>query len=122
MSENMLFCLGDSDKNKGEGYQKNNRIFNHDVTKTEFQEVKNSLPLIKIPLCRWINKENMTAKEKYERSNWEQIGGYLKILSYEQAWQEWWTENNWVIKNKILNLPYFDKDIFTQITGIKKIT
>lgn len=118
----MLFCLGDSNSSKGEGYQKNNRVFNQQVTKEEFQEIRDSLPNIEIPVCRWINAEIMTDKEKRDTTSWSEMGGYLKTLDYEKAWQQWWEESNWIIKNKILNIPYFDKEIFIQITGIKKLT
>jgi len=47
MSENMIFCLGDGKyESKGDGYQKNNRIFNQPVTKEEFDEAINSCPTL----------------------------------------------------------------------------
>jgi hypothetical protein len=110
MSENMLFCLGEGQLgSKGIGYQKNNMVFNKQVTKEEFVEVKFSMPTIEIPLTCWIRRSDMAK------------GGYLKTLSYEEAWAKWWSEAKQTDKDKILNCKYFDAEVFTGITGIKDL-
>lgn len=120
MSENMLFCLG-SDKfdSSGEGYQKNYRIFNQDVEKSEWEKIKNSLPSIELKVSSWIDKKDMSKEEKNSVSGWDTMGGYLKTLFYEEAWAKWWSEAKQEDKNKILNIPQFDAKIFTDITGLK---
>ena len=53
MSERMIFCLGNGRwERSGEGYQKNLRIFNVDVTEEEYNKVKSSLDTknFKLPL------------------------------------------------------------------------
>ena len=120
MSERMIFCLGEGKyESKGEGFQKNNRIFNVQLTPKEFDEIKKSLPIIKIPLTKWIDKKDMTAEEKENISSWKEIGGYLKKNIYEEVWAIWWKEANQEDKDKILNCKYFNGEIFTKITGIK---
>lgn len=91
MSERMLFCLGGGKyQSEGAGYQKNNQIFNTQVTLEEWNKAVNSLPDIKLDL------ED----------------------GYEKGWSKWWSEASKKDRDKILNLPHFNKDIFKGITGI----
>lgn len=116
----MLFCLGEGRlESKGAGYQKNNQIFNTQVTKEEWNEVRNSLPEIKIQITKWVDKKDMTKEEKNNSSVWKEIGGYLKRYTYEEAWQNWWNDASKADKQAILDLPHFDSEIFTGITGIE---
>jgi hypothetical protein len=110
MSENMLFCLGEGQSvSKGIGYQKNNMVFNKQVTQEEFIEIRSSMPTIVIPLTRWIGSSDMARPE------------YLKTFSYGEAWAKWWSEAKQEDKDKILNCKYFDAEVFTGITGIKDL-
>jgi len=119
MSERMLFCLGDGKyESKGEGYQKNNRVFNVQVTEDEFDTIKLNIPTIKLPVTRWIEEKEMTDEEKEENENYKTIGGYLKVLSYQDAWKIAWSEIDSETKEKFLLIPHFNKDIFKNITGI----
>lgn len=119
MSEKMLFCLGDSRlKGKGDGYQKNYMVFNTKVSETEYDEIKKSLPSIKLPVTFWVDKDDMTEDEKKEHPVYKTIGGYLRRLSYEDAWAKVWSEMSDIDKNKILSIPQFDSKIFKEITGI----
>jgi hypothetical protein len=119
MSENMVFCLGDGIlEPKGEGYQKNYRVFNVQLEKDEWEKIKNSLPLIDLPVAKWIDADKMTKEEKKDKPIYSEIGGYLKVLSYEYAWKEWWSEVSQADKNKILDCKYFDAAIFKSITGL----
>ena len=116
----MLFCLGEGRyKSEGEGYQKNNRIFNVDVTSEELSKAKSSLPTIKLPVTKWIEKADMTDTEKENNSVYKQIGGYLKTMSYEEAWAEVWENLSKSDKQKFLDLPHFSQEIFKKITGIE---
>jgi hypothetical protein len=106
-------------ESKGAGYHKSYQVFNHQLEKEEWEKINNSLPMIKIPLCLWIDKKEMTDDEKTEVKDWSQTGGYLKTSTYEAAWQVWWNEAKKEDKDSILNCPYFDAEIFTKITGLK---
>lgn len=122
MCEYMIFCIGNGSFTETDlGYQKKYRIFNKEITKTEYQEIKSKLINIELPLCTWVQEQQMTEKEKTDNSSWKQTGGFLRKLDYELAWKQWWISAKWENKNKILNLPHFDKAIFTKITGITKI-
>jgi len=69
--------------------------------------------------CVWVESSIMTAEEKKENPTYETTGGYIKVLSYKDAWTVWkrkCTPENW---QKVLALPNFDPQIFEEITGIK---
>ena len=120
MSERMLFCLGDGKyESKGTGYQKNNCIFNVQVTPDEWNKAKKSLPEIKIAITKWVDESDMTKDEKDNNSVYKEIGGYLKRHDYKEAWATWWSDASKSDKQAILDLPHFDAEIFEKITGIK---
>ena len=94
-------------------------IFNQKVTKDEFEKINNSIKRIELPLNTWIDKKDMSSDEKDSVSGWSDMGGYLKRLDYEEAWQVWWNKATKEQKDSILNIPQFDAKIFIEITGIK---
>ena len=119
MSERMLFCLGEGQwESNGAGYQKNNQIFNTQVTADEWDEAQSSLPVIKIGITKWVDKADMTDDEKDNATGWKTMCGYLKRYSYEEAWANWWSAASKEDKDAILALPHFDKTIFKGITGL----
>ena len=120
MSERMIFSLGSGKyESNGEGYQKNNHIFNVQVTPDEWDEARKSLPELKIAVTKWVDKDDMTDKEKEDVSGWKTMGGFLKRYSYQEAWANWWSEASKKDRQAILDLPHFNAEIFEKITGIK---
>ena len=98
----MIFCLGGGRwKGSGEGYQKNLRIFNKDVSEEEYQKVRKLLTENEI--------EVQLIGKKY---------GGLKVYSYEDAWRTFWNNASKTQKDCILNIEQFDSEIFKKITGI----
>ena len=69
-------------------------------------------------LNKWINKCDMTTKEKVENPSYKITGGYLKKYTYKEAWNNLWNEISDDEKKKIMDIPNFDSDIFKEITGI----
>jgi hypothetical protein len=95
------------------------RMFNKDTDMTylEFCEKFNVIyPDLKV--CAWIYDKDMTDTEKKEKEGWSEMGGYLKTLSYKEAWAEYWGRATKEEKDFFLNLPNFDAKIFEEITGI----
>ena len=93
MSEKMVFCLGEGGYNSsGAGYQKNLQIFNKSVTEEVYKTTKSALYIknFKLPLAKWIKKKDMTSGEKDNYPSVKETGGYLKTLSYKDAWKEMW--------------------------------
>ena len=69
-------------------------------------------------LTIWINEYEMTDEEKEKHTEYKATGGYLKELSYTEAWRNMWKKINDTEKEAFTSLPNFDKDIFKTITGI----
>ena len=69
-------------------------------------------------LCIWVNEEIMTSEEKKEHPSYKTTGGYLKKVEYKDAWAIFWKKTTEENRQKFLNLPNFDADIFEEITGI----
>ena len=77
----------------------------------------NSIPL-KLELTAWIAEKMMTKEEKLDNPKYKDVGGYLKVLSYENAWAVQWRKYSQEEKQKFLDLPHFNAEIFKSITGI----
>ena len=115
----MLFCLGEgSSELKGAGYQKSYQIFNQQVDSSKWNRVKKALPDIKLPLNVWVDKKDMTDDEKDDNSVYKEIGGFLRTLSYKDAWKKWWEDSKKSEREAISGLKYFDQKVFFGITGI----
>lgn len=118
MSEKMIFCLGEGKyESKGAGYQKNLQIFNKDVTEEEYQSAKSSLNVknFKLPIAKWIDAKEIEKPTTTQK----QLGGYLKVLSYQDAWKEMWNGLSSEDKNFFKKFKNFDAEIFEKITSIK---
>jgi len=96
------------------------RSFNKecDLTYAEFRE-KFGYEDIDFPLNEWRDKEDMTDQEKKDFPVYKEIGGYLKTLTYKEAWAAGWAKATQEQKDWYQSLPNFDKSIFEEITGIK---
>ena len=87
-----------------------------DVIKTEWYKLIFSL---NFKLNVFVFSENMSSEEKEKFPHHETLGGYLKKLSYKEAWQESLkniTDNE---KEIIKSIPNFDSNKFEEITGVK---
>jgi len=69
-------------------------------------------------LNKWISESDMTTQEKKEQADFHVRGGYLKTYEWEEAWANYWRDSDQEEKDKVLNLPNFDPEIFKEITGI----
>jgi len=69
-------------------------------------------------LNQWINEDNMTDEEKKSEPKFHVRGGYLKTVEYEEAWSSFWKDTDEENRQKFLDLPNFDQEIFKEITGI----
>lgn len=97
------------------------RLFNRECpyTRTELY-AKGMMPDFSgMNPCVWIESSIMTDEEKKANPSHETTGGYIKTLSYKEAWAVWkrkCSKENW---EKVLALPNFCPKIFEEITGIK---
>ena len=70
-------------------------------------------------LNKWIPESEMTTEEKKAEAEFHVRGGYLKTYEWEEAWANYWRDSDEEERQKVLNLPNFDADIFEECTGIK---
>ena len=114
----MIFCLGEGKhETKGAGYQKNLQIFNTPVSEEVYNSTKSALSIkrYKLPIAKWIDIKDIEKPTDTQKI----LGGYLKTLSYKDAWKEMWEGLSQEDKNFFKTLPHFNSEIFEGITGIK---
>lgn len=93
------------------------RMFNKD---TRLKENEIDIPAFcYFDLNVWVSHDTATAKEKKEhKKEIEACGGFLKALSYEEAWRFAWNEASKEEHLKMLELPNWDNEVFKEISGI----
>jgi hypothetical protein len=69
-------------------------------------------------LTKWISESEMTEEEKKDDPQFFVREGYLKTFTYKEAWANFWKDTDKENRQKFLNLPNFDADVFLEITGI----
>ena len=92
------------------------RMFNKPTNLT-WDEI-NHPHFMKFYLCKWISENEMTDKEKIDDPDFYVRDGYLKTFTYQEAWANFWKDTDKENRQKFLNLPNFDAQIFKDITGI----
>ena len=95
MTEYNLFCYAEEFNDENSFQQKRYRVFNKEITKEEYDKI--SIPKIKL---------------EFDNNEWY-------TTRYQTAFKKAWNELSQDDKNKILDLPHFDKDIFFKITWIQ---
>jgi hypothetical protein len=106
-----VFCTG----------EKYIKFFNKesDWTEKDFLNSKAYLLLCDVNTKMWIDESVMTDEEKEKYPSHKACGGYLKDIPFKEAFTNKW--HNWSEANRkvFTTLPYFDAEIFEQITGVK---
>ena len=70
-------------------------------------------------LMRWVSHDTATDKEKKEHKNEIEIsGGFLKTLTYKEAFRLAWSKAEFSERKKLFSLPNWNNEIFMQISGI----
>ena len=70
-------------------------------------------------LTVWVSHDTATEKEKEaHKTEMEICGGFLKTLSYKEAFRIAWDKADKEEHKKLLNLPNWDNEIFKDISGI----
>lgn len=106
-------------ESKGIGYQKNLMMFNKTITKEEYETQIKYLKAkdFKLPISKWVEYKDLSKDEQTTTA--KQLGGFLKTLSYKNAWQQMWNEMKQEDRNFFNTLLNFNAEIFEGITGIK---
>ena len=70
-------------------------------------------------LTQWVSHDTATDKEKKEHKNEIEIsGGFLKTLTYKEAFRLAWSKAKFSERKKLFFLPNWNNEIFMQISGI----
>ncbi len=69
-------------------------------------------------LVFWVSSKDMTEKEKAENPSHETNAGFLRFLSYKEAFKKSWDEADKTDRERIRDLPNFDAEVFFEISGI----
>lgn len=96
-------------------FNKPTNITLHDWLIMEARYILSDIPK---NVVEWIAYENMTDEEKEKYPDSKTTGGYLKVLDRKDSTQLYWDKLSDDKKQKIYDLPNFDKDIFKECTGI----
>lgn len=73
-------------------------------------------------VTKWIPESDMTDAEKKADPEFYVRGGYLKEYDYKEAWANFWKDTDEENRQKFLNLPNFDAEVFKEITGVDVAT
>ena len=92
------------------------RIFNKE-TNLKWDEIDHP-NLYEFYTTKWIDEDDMTDEEKKADPQFLVRKGYLKTFTYEEAWSNYWRDTDEEDRQRVLNLPNFDADVFKDITGI----
>ena len=75
--------------------------------------------MFELPIAKWIETKDMSSQEKKNWPGHKELGGFLRRLSYKDAWAVAWPNASQEFKDWVKNLPHFNADIFESITGLK---
>ena len=92
------------------------RMFNKD---TGLKRSEIDIPFIELKITEWIPESAMTEEQKRSDPNFSVKGGTLIRRTYHEAWKKAWGELCEANKQRFLDLPNFDANIFEEITGIQ---
>ena len=95
------------------------RVFNKECKRSAVDNA--SLPnfCYNVNPCLWISFESMSDEEKIENKDAFVTDGYLKTISYKEAWAESFKKATPSDIALIKKYPNFDAEVFEEITGIK---
>ena len=98
--------------------QENIFVFNKICKKIDWDNIEKPKFIYNIILNEWIPFNYMLDVEKINNPQSENMGGYLKIYNYKDAWKTSYNNASKEDIELLKLLPNFDKDIFFEITGI----
>lgn len=92
-----------------------------DITLDEWRRTDAYRLLCRVDLnpVKWVEVEEMSGIEKIKHLKYKTVGGYLKEVDISDAYNKWWDSLTQKEKQIIKDIPNFDEDKFSQITGIR---
>ena len=93
-------------------------VFNKECNRKEWKNtIKPNFMYFNIS-NKFIYTCDMTDEEKENNPDHETLGGYLRKMTYREAWKYSWNNADKENRKLVLKLPNFDNEIFKEITGI----
>ena len=118
---------GDHNSGNWNSGNRNSGFFNTDSPLVRIFNKETNVPLkdIDFPsflyfnLTAWVSHDTATEEEKEaHKTEIETRGGFLKTLSYKEAFRIAWDKADKEEHKKLLELPNWDNEIFKEISGI----
>ena len=94
-------------------------VFNKICDRDVWEQAKKPEFIYNVFLTQWINFDDMSNEEKLQHPAAEIQGGYLKTLSYKEAWEIAYARATKEDIELLKRLPNFNADVFEEITGIR---
>lgn len=94
------------------------KVFNQDCDLSAWNAAPKPLFIQNVSVNRWIPSEQMNASEKASNPRWDVAEGFVKNITYQEAWQEAYSSATPGDIIKLKNLPNWDASVFEDITGI----
>ena len=117
-------CNNSGDRNSGDFNTTTPEIanfFNKPCKLKDWYNTKKPDFISNVNLNQWIIWSDMSGDEKKENKDAFVTDGYLKTISYKEAWKIAFDSASKEDIKLLKTLPNFDADIFEEITGIKLI-
>ena len=94
-------------------------VFNKSCKRKDWENAQKPDFINSVYLNLWIEWSSMSDKEKKDNKDAFVSEGYLKTISYKEAWANAYKEATKEDIELLKALPNFDADVFEEITGIK---
>ena len=95
------------------------RVFNKPCKLKDWEGSKKPEFIFNIKITKWVNDFEMSDDEKDNNPNWQSREGYLKTLSYKEAWAEAFKGASKEDVDLLKKLPNFCPKVFKEITGLE---
>ena len=92
--------------------------FNRLIDKSDWDNAEKPIWIYKAAPTEWVEKDQMTAKEKLDNPAYKTTDGYLRVNDMKSAWAEAYATATPEGIELTKALPAFDADVFLEITGI----
>ena len=93
-------------------------VFNKECKVTDWENATKPNFIYFGYLTKFIWSDDMSNKEKEQHPEHECLGGYLRKMTYKEAFKHSWDNADDEDRKLVLGLPNFDNKIFEEISGI----
>ena len=95
------------------------RIFNRDVPLAQWEAVRKPKWLYNVSPCVFVDSADMTDAERAAHPEYKMTGGYLRTVTYHEAWRRAYEGASPEDVAIVRDWPFFNADVFEKITGLR---